>query len=321
MSPNSPHRDYTSSTSHSSAPSGQNRLKRPQSMEIVEDDESVLSSLDDVARSLSKSVELLERKQNSAESSRSSAFRKAVEGAGIMQLPKQPSSTALNAALSQTTPSDPSLPPPPPWLLDPDVPLTPPNPVHPQERVPSGRGYDWYETNLGALNYPVPGPRDPEAHALSVDLSSTARNTNNNSRVRDGSYRLAVRSRPISPDDAVDKRRGLVHHNPHSENVSNRMTVKRYNEYSRCATSSPLHSIKKPLNVGVKQEHFMYHPSHRHEYKNHSPFSHQVAPGPRACAIFGGPPLAYTTASPRSPPSRLFFFSLSPFSKLRSVFA
>jgi len=103
VSPTTPHLDYISSTSPEIPSTHRNRYKRPNSFDLLDTDiadESGLSSLDEVARSLSKSAELLEQKQREAESSRPSAFRKAVEGAGIMQLPKRPSSTALNAVLA-----------------------------------------------------------------------------------------------------------------------------------------------------------------------------------------------------------------------------
>ncbi|XP_076799517.1 uncharacterized protein LOC143444238 isoform X2 [Clavelina lepadiformis] len=81
---------------------------RSKSLELDDDDDDLtaLSALDDTARSLSRSVEILQEKDkrssvSNQNMSQTSTFRKAVEGAGLAtQLPKRPSSTALNSALS-----------------------------------------------------------------------------------------------------------------------------------------------------------------------------------------------------------------------------
>ena len=91
-----------SSASSPSPGASRSIYSRPhQSFEMP--DESNLSSLDEMARNLSRSSELLEQEQKNVEER--SAFRKAVEGAGIMQLPKRPSLTGFGVALS-TAPTE-----------------------------------------------------------------------------------------------------------------------------------------------------------------------------------------------------------------------
>lgn len=180
MSPNSP----VPSTSPS-VPLSSNS-QRHKSLEILDNsylaDDSNLSSLDKVARDLSRSSELLEQEQRRVE--KRSAFRKAVEGAGIMQLPKRPSSTALNAALSTDFPpefdnrgasvvsaSD--------QFSNQDPPTA--NPIL-GGYIPPGNGRvkpnGQWKTN--DLDFPVSPHSDFESHPVRVNLSAMYRNGNNN---------------------------------------------------------------------------------------------------------------------------------------------
>ena len=189
VSPSSTYGDYTSSTSPDIPVLNRYRFKRPMSLEMLETaDESALSSLDEVARSLSKSAEFTEQKQKQAESSRSMAFRKAVEDARITQLPKIPSSTALSAALSASNTSFN------PVVISQnrsvraDSDLSPPadtwvtNPLQQYGSSNIRHSSGWYESSLDGHDIGVIKRDNFESQPIDIDLVAAQHNANNNSR-------------------------------------------------------------------------------------------------------------------------------------------
>ena len=227
VSPDSPYRDYTSSTS-----SGKNPIKPLKSYEMLSSDfidESNLSSLDEVALSLSKSAKVLEQKQ--ANSSRSFEFRNAVIGSGITQLPKRPSSTALNAALSTNTTNKPlqileqehrtiqtstanianSPTSPDAWMVNPLV--FPQGP----DRATSTPSSGWIESTLDGPDFVNLNRENFETQPVDVSMSLHNRNTNNNKRAT--SYR-------VRPPGSQNK----LHRGEFSEELPHHISARR--EYS-----------------------------------------------------------------------------------------
>ena len=232
------------------------RSKRPGSFGILDTDladESGLSSLDEVARSLSKSAELLEQKQKEAENSRSSAFRKAVEGAGITQLPKRPSSIALNAALATnnsnsngnsidiqnkqtSTVLSPNLSPPP------DTWITNPLQHYGQSSVRHNAG--WNETSLDGPDLNVTKLDKFESQPIDVDMVRVQYNMNNNSRLsvnRSRKPKFRFDQNPIAPEDLphrISEQKIDQNYSRNQESHSNRSKTKRHTDESKTKSSS-----------------------------------------------------------------------------------